>query len=260
MKIKSSMKNILFHLFPFLISFSCLFAQVNTEKYRSFKDTLGFSLQSEIEATVQKGNVDFQEVSVELISQYMLENSKYMLIISGDFGWEDSKRFSNAVLFHVRYIRDLSHTLKLELFGQMDYDKEHLLTLRALAGIGTRIHLFGEKTDGIWMGNSIFFEREEYDLPSLARHPAQINNFRFNTYLTIYKKLKEFIFWNGVIYYQPQIGQWDDYKLIAETGLIIELEDKISLSIGFNYRFDNMPADGISKNDYKSEMGLLFSF
>ncbi len=253
------MKTIINLAFLFVIFVSSLSAQVNTEKYRSTEDTLGFSLQSGIEATIQKGNVDFQEVSIETIAHYLLDNKKYIFINSGDFGWEDGKRFSNAVLFHLRYVRDLSQTLKLELFGQMDYDKEHLLTGRGLAGIGTRIHLFGEKANEAWMGNSFFFEREEYDLPPLAKHPSQINNIRFSTYLTINKKLKEYIDGYGVIYYQPKIEKWKDFKLILDTGLVIELENKISLSIGFNYRFDSMPADGISKNDYKTEMGLLFS-
>ena len=259
MKIKKPMKNILYLIFLSVISFSCLFAQVNTEKYRSSNDTLGFSLQSEIEATVQKGNVDFQEVSVETISQYKLDNSKYLLIVSGDFGWEDGESFSNAVLFHVRNIREISRSLKLELFGQIDYDAEHLLIWRALAGIGTRVQLFSEKSSESWMGNSLFFEREEYDLMPSAKHPSQTNGIRFNTYLTLGKKLKDFFTWHGVIYYQPKIDKWNDFKLIAETGLVIEIEDKISLSIGFNYRFDNAPADGIEKNDYKTEMGLLFS-
>jgi uncharacterized protein DUF481 len=243
-----------------LFLYSGLLAQVNTEKYRTAKDTLGFKFQSEINGTVQKGNVDFQEVSVEVLSQYNLKENKYLMIISGDFGWEDGKSFSNAMLLHGRNIRDLSAVLKLELFGQVDYDAEHLLQWRALAGAGTRIRLFGGKDNESWMGNSLFYEQEKYDLARSAKHAREANNIRFNTYLAINKKLKDFFTWHGVAYYQPKIDNWDDFKLIAETGLLVAFEEKVSLSIGFNYRFDSRPADGIKKNDYKTEMGLLFSF
>ncbi len=243
-----------------LFLYSGLVAQVNTEKYRTAKDTLGFKFQSEINATIQKGNVEFQEVSIEALSQYNFNASSYLMIVSGDLGWEDGKRFSNSMLAHVRNIREVSAFLKLELFGQLDYDAEHLLLWRALAGAGTRILLFGQKDNQGWMGNSLFYEQEKYDLARSAKHARETNNIRFNTYLAINKKLKDFFTWHGVAYYQPKIDNWDDFKLIAETGLLVAFEENISLSIGFNYRYDSLPADGIKKNDYKTEMVLLISF
>ncbi|NOG44413.1 MAG: DUF481 domain-containing protein [Calditrichaeota bacterium] len=252
------MKIILF-ITLFALSFSNLFAQVNTEKYRSSHDSLGLSLQSEIGATVQKGNVDFQEFSIESVLSYKLQSSTYLFVVSGDFGWEDRKSFSNSLLFHLRNIHDLSARFKLELFVQLDYDKEHLLISRKLTGAGLRSHLFSLGSDKLWIGNSIFFEQEKYDLPKTAKHDSELNNLRISTYLTFKKKIKEYINWDSVVYYQPMLDQLGDYKIIGETGLTFEIEDQISLAIGFNYRFDSIPADGIKKNDYKTEMGLVLS-
>lgn len=248
-------------VFCLLLLQAAVLAQVNTEKYRSVKDSSGFILNSEFNMKFDKGNVDFQELSIETLAQYKFSRrSSLMTIISGDVGWEGGQRFSNAMLMHLRYTQSVTEMLQLEFFSQVDYDKSRLLTGRFIAGAGTRIRLWDAEEQGLWLGNSLFYENEKYDVPADAEHPENATDGRFSTYLSFIKNFKNYIKLNNVFYYQPRISDWKDYKIVGEAGLNMELTEHVSIVISLVYRFDNKPPDSIKKQDISLENGLAINF
>ncbi|MCB9058351.1 MAG: DUF481 domain-containing protein [Calditrichae bacterium] len=236
------------------------FSQINTEKYRSIEDSTGLILHSEFDLKFEKGNVDFQELSIETTAQYKFRQSDLMTIISGDLGWEGGQRFSNAMLMHLRYTQNITKTVQLEFFTQVDYDKSRLLTGRFISGAGTRLRLWHGEEQGLWLGNSLFYENEKYDLPANTTHLKNVTDGRFSTYLSFIKDFKDYIEFNGVIYYQPRLSDWIDYKIVSEAGLNMELTKHVAISVSLVYRFDNKPPDTIKKQDIALENGLVINF
>jgi hypothetical protein len=249
-----------FRFLFFLLVPVIIWGQVNTEKYRSAADTTGFTLQSEIDMKLQKGNVDFQEMSIESLAQYKFVSGRMFFVISGDLGWESGRRFSNTMLAHLRYVKNISKILQLEFFVQTDYDKSRLLDGRLIAGAGPRWRLWNKPKEGLWIGNSLFYEQEKYSLSANAKHEEKIRNVRFSTYLSFIKSLRDFADLNTVFYFQPQFSDWDDFKIVGESGLVIKLTKHLSMDIKFIYRFDNKPPDSIKKEDITLENGLIITF
>lgn len=245
-----------------LILISCIFAnaQINTEKYRPQQDSTGFSWQSEVGFKLQKGNVDFQELSIENLAAWLYPSNKILFIISGDLGWEDGKRFSNEMLAHLRNVYNLSKAWQAEFFVQTDYNKSRLLDQRFVIGSGLRFRAMGIKKEGLWLGSAVMFEQEDYDLPAQAKHPQSTKTWRLSSYMSFITNLKEYIAFNGVVYFQPAFKNFDDFKLVAESGLIVKVSAHFSLTTVFKYRFDQKPPDNIKKNDFLTESGLRFSF
>lgn len=51
-----------------------------------------------------------------------------------------------------------------------------------------------------------------------------------------------------------------DYRILAQTDLLIMLTDELSFTTGFNYRFDTRPFPGAPKTTYYLKNGLLLEF
>jgi len=64
-----------------------------------------------------------------------------------------------------------------------------------------------------------------------------------------------------IAYWQPNIDAMDDDRRItAELSLDVPLSDRLSLSTGYKYRFNDMPFSNVPREQTKLSTGFKFSF
>ena len=253
------LKSIFILLFFILINFHCK-AQINTERYREDSDSLGISAIADLEITAITGNTDFQFIHLGGRLNYNWGESYTFLVGNGGFGWDEGESIFDQALLHLRHVQSINDVVQAEGFIQTDFNKKRLLTKRELIGAGFRFRIF--KTDGfkIRLGTTYFYEHENYDVPANSVHGNNLYANRFSTYLTFEYEIKDDVKLFLVNYFQPQIGKWEDYRIISDNSLIVGLSSFVDLQVSFNLRFDSRPPESIKNTDTFTKFGFSFKF
>lgn len=250
-----------FSLAVFLIAVSInIPAQVNTEKFMQDADTTGFTGMVDFEGTAITGNTDFQLIGVGGRLNYNFGDDYTFLVGDAGFGWEGRESFSNQALAHLRHVVTTGKLLQLEFFSQFDYNKDRLLLERELLGTGIRLRLISSDSFKFRYGIAYMFENEVYDLPAISLHGKNSSSHRISSYFTFSFMLQENLNFVSVTYFQPDIKEINDYKLISENALVVILGKLVDLNIKFNLRHDSRPPDTIKETDTISKVGLSFKF
>ncbi len=247
-------------LITFLLLSAVNFAQVNTEKYRTPKDLQGLAGYLELSGTIKTGNVEKTEAAIDGRLDWRVGKVLTFLIFESDYEWIDGQRSSNEGLIHLRHVQKLIERLKVEVFGQVNYDKKILVNNRELIGAGLRFTLYDFNSGDLTLGTAYMFEHENYDLPQSAVHPSETKVSRWSNYFTYRISVNGYVTFGGVLYYQPMFSEFSDYRILYENNLEIKLTDMFSLAVNFRLRHDSMPPDGIKETDTKTDFGIAFKF
>ena len=242
-----------------LVSMSS-FAQINTEKFRKNSDSVGFSGIADIDVTAITGNTDFQFIHLGGRLNYNWVSGYTFLVADGGFGWDEGKRIFNQALAHLRHVHSLNELLQFEAFVQTDFNKKRLLDKRELIGGGLRFKVTSSDPIKIRLGISYFYEQEKYDVAENSLHGSNLFANRLSTYLTFDYKIKNDVQFVSTTYYQPQIGKWDDYKILSDNSLVVNISSFVDLNVGFNLRFDSRPPETIKGTDTFTKFGFGFKF
>ncbi len=239
---------LLFTLWP-------LSAQVNIERFVAGVDSAAFLSASQLNFEYKKGNVDFQQITLEHLSRWREEYQSFLVIYKGELVWENGRRFVAEMLLHGRYMHRLSPFVYGEFFLQGDFNKSRLLDSRSLGGAGFRLPAPWGMA-GLTLGLSLFYEHEEYSLPSGARHPSRTGAWRGNAYISLNHSIREGLKASFSAYVQPDVGNTGDLKAIAALALDIGISEGWSLAVTGDGRYDSRPPDGIKEWDINLEVGI----
>ena len=110
------------------------------------------------------------------------------------------------------------------------------------------------------MINPFFKEIEEYDLTARDHHPEHTSVVRWNNYLSVMYTKSGNIEFSGVLYYQPRLNAFNDYRVLNENFLRIILTKRLSLTVTVTLHYDSEPPDEIEKLDTRSRLGFGFKF
>ncbi len=243
-----------------LLFYSTAYAQINTEKYRPLVDTSGFTAITKFDILIYTGNKDLQEFNLEGNFDYRWDDFYTFLVYQGEYGWQGGEEFSNEMLGHFRFVNRLSDWLRVETYFQSDFNKSRLLNFRYLVGSGFRLKIFNGASSNSSFGTGYMYENEKLDLEKTASHPAHTSVHRWTNYLTYQLKAREGVYISSVIYYQPQFDDFNDYRVLNESSLLVSLGSHFSLSVAFILRYDSKPPDTINELDTKSRIGFVVRY
>jgi len=253
------MRNLFFVLFTISVFiYNNSIAQINTERYRLDSDSIGITGIVDVEVTAITGNTDFQFIHLGGRLNYNWGESYTFLVADGGFGWDEGESIFDQALLHFRHVHSLNDFIQAEGFIQTDFNKKRLLTERELIGGGFRFKIFNSGEFKIRLGTTYFFEHESYDVPLNSMHGSSLYANRLSTYLTFEYEIKEDVKLVVVNYYQPQIGNWEDYRIISDNSLIVSISSYVDLKVGFNLRYDSRPAETIKNTDTFTRFGFSF--
>ena len=141
-----------------------------------------------------------------------------------------------------------------EAFSQVEFNRFLDLHLRWLAGGGLRMLIlkrpYGNDSTSlihINVGIGAMYEHEDY---SKNTH-SNTRLIRSTNYLSLKWLLHRNIHFETVIYYQVNINDLDDSRILTDNVLEFSVTDVIKFNMSIHYRFDQQPP--IDKKDYDFE-------
>ncbi|MEO7309047.1 MAG: DUF481 domain-containing protein [Chitinophagaceae bacterium] len=219
-------------------------------------DTVGWMGNAGASLAVTKNAAAVFLANAQAHLQYKTKKDLYLIL--GNYGFLKA-RGDNLIdnsFFHFRYNRKLSSILRWELFTQLQKNLITKIDYRFLVGTGPRFKLADSKKFKLYIATLLMYEKER----ETAQPPIIHNNIRNSSYISFSLMPNEQTEIVSTSFYQPLLNSLQDYRLLNQTKLKVKAGKRFSISVNYNYLFDNAPATGTPKTNYTFSTGFDYDF
>lgn len=233
---------------------------INVENLRQH-ERQGFKGKSSLGFTGRSGNVNKLQGELETLNSLRDKKKEYLLSGRYKYGQNNKVKNTNEGNFHLRFTYYFSHFFPVETYGQMEFDQFKLLEIRKILGIGLRFKIMETKKQFFYLGWGGFYEYERIDVATTENTQKKLRKNIYLSYLFLSDKQigRQKVF-SIVIYYQPSLEVFFDYRLQIDGGLSIDLGDLFSLENKVFFRRDNRPPPAIKADDIGYLTGISFQY
>lgn len=242
-------------------NFYVLSAQVDTESLRKVDMKEGINQNLLTNIGLRKGNTEFFALSIT----YRLDtlSKKFHAYGVGNLSYQDNSKgvFQRSGFIHLRFIDFWTEHFSKEYYVQKQFDYFQRLKDRNLIGGSIRFsfNIFDstQKIFHIYSGTGIMYENELLNISD----NYSTNLIRSSSYLNISWIPSSNFNLSTVIYYQWDIFNSDDYRILNISSMNIKINKFLTFVFQFNYRFDNQPPiSTLKKYDLDFRNGIKFEF
>ena len=249
---------IIFFLFAFI---SLSISQVNTESMR--KKDINEGIFNTVNIDADYDNADDNEI-FNINFSYRLDFIKSdfntFMKLNYENGYKKTGNSTNTInnkgFCHIRYTKNLIKNYFLETFIQYEFNDFLNIKDRYLLGIGTRIKFDTKKNNSIFLGIGLMNEKEIYELDV----EDDKNLIRSTNYLSNSTKINDNVTLSNIIYFQLDIGNANDYRILYDSSINVETIKNLSLNFAINYRYDNDPHENSSQSYTQLSSGIEYEF
>ncbi len=227
-------------------------AQVNTERLRSSVDAEGPFLRIDGSVGWMRGNVDFLEVSTNVLTGVNHGKHHLMAHMAASYAEFGGASYLGRAFAHLRWTAQWHERVASEIFAQNQYDRILFLRARALVGAGPRLTLIESDALKAYAATGYMLEREVFQrsvIPEDEPHPRKTTNHRWTNYLTFTAQVDEMLSFTNTIYVQPRFDDFSDYRVAEEAALTLTHGTGLSISLALRVRFDSRPPQALSRTD-----------
>ncbi|MDH5570480.1 MAG: DUF481 domain-containing protein [Gammaproteobacteria bacterium] len=183
------------------------------------------------------------------------------MVFNHEYGESADVKDTDKSFLHLRHIHYYSDSLAWELFGQLERNEFTRLSMRALAGAGVRWTLLEQPVrHALDLGLGGFYSVEKLDDTTGTTDGGRDNVTRANIYLVYKYKISDNARLTNTAYYQPDVEETSDYRLLDQFGLQVDLNSSLSLSISIDVAKDNQPPQNIKATDTSYTTSLVYKF
>ena len=251
--VKARIKFVLIYLCFFTTN---AFAIVNIEKVNIEKDPAPFQGQIDFKLSGASGNSVNQSSSLGSRFQWNDISTQFIVLKYNYAKSFDVKSKDNSFM-HYRYIVNPKLKITSEYFLQLEENEFTLLKLRTLFGAGLRFSLFDKKDKHqIRFGLGLFHSKEKIN--DISNTVDELN--RLNTYLTYQYKIKDSIHFLSTSYYQPDIENTSDYRVLEQLSLEFTISKSFVYYLTMDMSYDSDPVTALDKLDKGYKSGIKYKF
>jgi hypothetical protein len=208
------------------------------------------------------GNTEFLKLGASARIDFFDTLWYSFLVGNYERGSNDEDLFTHKAFAHLRLVRTLLPALRLEAFGQKEFNDFIRLKDRNLAGGGARItalHLPGsDSTTGLALniGIGAMWENEE----TTGEGRGEVNLLRSTNYLAFTLRSSKLISLSITGYYQPVFRDFDDFRLLTDASVAFSITDALAFTTTMRYRFDSQPPPDLKRFDLEMANGVTVRF
>lgn len=260
------MKKLLLFIITSLIYVVTNAQVLNTEKFRI-----------EAEENTWQGNLDAsfnlaqsktgQSLSLNFDGQlsYTRKQSKWMFLTgynrktfsTTNVLGKDVSLFNHFQYSHLRYNYNFKKRWTIEAFVQEQFDQVHEIDIRGLSGTGLRWELLDTDSINLYLGALYMYD---YEKNSPLDSVVYNQDHRMSTYISGGFKVKNYLTVNNIVYYQPNLSAFNDFRVLLETKISVRLTRKLLLNTSFNLIYDSEPPNTIPTTRFNLSNGFSFVF
>jgi len=250
------MKRVPIYILFFLGSVSTNAQILNAESLRKVTDTSGYSGTASVDFALKRNVNDFITLGSDVHLQYKMNAHLVLFKSDIDFQKIEAEKFSNSFIAHLRYNYRFHPRIAWEVFTQGQYNKVNLINFRALAGTGPRFKVTKSEKYKFYLGTLVMYEYEDV-IDGVT--PIQ-RDIRGSGYLSFSLFPTDQISITSTTYYQPDLGNFSDYRISSQSSLAVGLFTNFALKLDYTFVYDAVPALGIPNSQYTFTTGIAYFF
>lgn len=245
----------------FLYQTKTLHSQVNTEKYRKYySDKTGFMFNLATTFALKAGNTDYTAYKGSGRLDY--NGKKFDTFLVGSFEYKNATEtlVENQGFLHLRGITNISERTTWEVFLQKQYDEFIDLNYRNVGGSGINYNIVkyiskkdSANTMDVNISTGLMYEVENYDLD---KGTTSQYNWRSTNFVSIDWLIKKKLNLTGVLYYQPALSNFSNFRITSEAGFEFAIAKSIYFIFSLSYRYNNIPITDVEKFDLSLNNGI----
>lgn len=211
-------------------------------------------------ASYASGNSDSSNFSLNADAVRATTSDKVNIYARSLYGRTDGQTTAALLGFGGRYSFNLS--ARSYAFGQADFlrDKPANLEIRISGAGGLGYKLLDTEDDKFDVFAGLGYTRDQYFDATIVADSlrsrygyaeallGEESNHRLTESTTFRQKL--------VVY--PNLNETGEYRAVFDTGVAVAINRALSLTVGFNYRYNSDPGVGVEKGDALFLTGLAF--
>ncbi|MBU8870032.1 MAG: DUF481 domain-containing protein [Gemmatimonadales bacterium] len=201
------------------------------------------------------GNTEQSTFAANTRLQWQGERETWRLIGSAKRTSSGGQETARALLGHLRHNHSLSEKWSTLAFLQAQENPFQRLASRVLAGVGLRWDVFADEHSRLALGAAHMMDREE-----IEDETGVETSQRLSLFLTTGVLIREGIVFNALAFFQPAWSDPDDYRLMLNVGLDVEVAANVSLFTDLELEGDSCPPTEVDKYDWENRTGLRFKF
>lgn len=172
---------------------------------------------------------------------------------------QKGKDILNNRYVHVRYNFRFSDRFRTFHFVQLQANQNLFLDRRFLLGSGLRARVLGGDENRLEVGTGLMWEAERLNQGKLSPgEDPDSRTVRMANLVVGSGPVGEGNRWVTVVYYQPNVESFGDYRLSGEFGLKVQLVSSLQLDVSFTWRHDHRAPDGLKENDLGLSTGFTY--
>lgn len=210
---------------------------------------------------VAAGNTDLLQAGGDLGLGHLSEGHWFRIYAGIDHLDQEGRDILDNRYLHLRYNYLFSERIRSFHFYQLQSNQNLFLDRRALLGTGIRARLTGTSEKGLDFGTGLMLEAERLNEAKIGpEEEAENETVRMANLLGGSGPLGERNRWFTVIYYQPSLESFGDYRLSGEVALGFELIGALDLDVVLTWRHDSRAPTGLEEDDAALRTGITYRF
>ena len=125
------------------------------------------------------------------------------------------------------------------------------------------MRLLKRDSSQLFFGLLYMFEHEEarneFENPEPFTEEVVLDDHRLSTYLSVGFRITPYITLNQVAYFQPNLSNFEDFRISSETSLNVKVTSRLSFRTYFQLVYDTEPLVPVPRSMYVLNNGLSLS-
>jgi hypothetical protein len=238
-------------------------ARVERDSSHYFTGKLGVNLNLFNRATGREGKTDhFIGLTGNGNVGYVSEHNTYLLLGSYNYVRLRSATQVETGYVHGRVTFRRQQRLSYESFGQLQYDYNRGLELRALVGAGIRFAVVRKENLRFNLGTGVMYEHERWHNLAEDRYIKK-GMPKLSNYASVRLPLNPYLELSTIHYYQVGYDQPHDqfrHRFSGDVSLVVKVNTWLQLTTNFSHTYENQPIVPIPNYLYSLTNGLQVSF
>ncbi len=232
---------------------------INAERLIGGKDSTIYAISLSYSGTRGNSNTDKVDISPAIV--FVRPMNEYYVFGGYNVLAKSGQGILNSGFVHLRHNHKLTERIKTFAFYQLQYNDVLLLNKREVFGAGFRFEVIKKESVASAVNIGIMREAEFLDktrlMPGEAADSRIIRATCVHSISLITNKTVKF---DNVFYYQPYLGDFNDYRLLNDFSMTISISEHFKTTTTITTRFDSKPPESLKKTDLAVSYGFNLLF
>ncbi len=214
----------------------------------------GLNMEFVAGISLNKGNTEKIGVAGNFKLDWKTDRLKFILNLSQQYNETSGKKDINNGTMTLKCDYDLTKHEQVFIFFIPTYNEFQDLKLRTQTGIGNKHTFYKNQNYDLSISGALLYETKEY---LASREKEYLCRLSIRPKVKIKINSNTFLF---MLFYQPQINNFSDYRVLANITFNFYIIKSISFEFKIKDEYNNVVPQNIKRNDLTSYNGIKFKF